>query len=128
MISQSDMHQGGCPQHLLKKDLPPVAEALCLYPGGTIGVTQQEYRGATYITMQSAGASVAVIWEDWQKILPWIQEGYFSTPIFPAGMGGGQPNLVSTPSNPASSLYPLYVRTLEKLQELFPEDYPISPL
>lgn len=129
MASRMNTYQGHAPLPLLKKDLPPVAKALCMYPGGGIGATQQEHNGVTYIMLQGTGVNVFVLWGDWLKIVPWVKLGYFNTPIFPAGVPGSQvTGALEDPSNPSSCRYPFYLRTLEKLQELFPHDYPISDL
>ena len=106
-----------------------MASALVLYPEGNIIATRQEFRGVPYMSLLGSSVDVAVLYTDWLKILPWIECGYFCSQIYPASVPNGHvdpPNV--DPSDPTSVQYPLYLRTLEKLQELFPNDYPISEL
>ena len=129
MDSRLETVQGRRPMALLKKDLPPVAKAIVLYSEGTVLATQYEFRGVPYVSLVGAEVDIAVVYSDWFRILPWIENGYFSAPIYPASVPNGHVDReTADPSNPTSVQYPLYLRTLEKLQELFPKDYPISNL
>ena len=82
--------------------------------------------GVEYVQLQGSGVDLVVLSEDWDIILPLVKAGYFSDPIYPAAVYGTTSK--DDPSSEASPRHFLYQRTLLKLQELFPQDYPTPRL
>jgi hypothetical protein len=118
---------GHRPHRLLKKDLPEVAKALAMFPD--VQVSRDIRGGVEYVHLIGIGVDVLVMAEDWALIFPLIQAGFFNDAIYPAALRGVlQPALGVDPSSEGSYRYPLYQRTLLKLQELFPQDYPVPKL
>ncbi len=118
---------GHRPHRLLKKDLPEVAKALAMYPALQVGRDIQG--GVEYIRLFGIGVDVLIMSEDWALIFPLVQAGFFNDAIYPAAiLRGLNPSDGVDPSSEASCRHPLYVRTLQKLQELFPQDYPVPRL
>jgi len=120
-----------------------------------------------FVRIKHDDGDVVIMWEDWSKILPYIMDGYFSTPMVATAIGpdsasvqkpvsgtdylrlvekareGFDAGIFSVYTGPPSdelialgnksvrdgSLVgdkSMYQRILDKLTELFPEDFPIS--
>jgi hypothetical protein len=118
---------GHRPHRLLKKDLPELAKALVTFPYVQVG---RDIRGGVeYVQFLGNGVDLVVMVEDWARIFPLVQAGYFCDPIYPAAIQHTlHPSPADDPSTEASPRHMPYTRALLKLQELFPEDYPIPRL
>ena len=118
---------GHRPHRLLKKDLPELAKALVLFPYVQVG---RDVRGGVeYVQLQGVGVDMVVMSEDWNQIFPLIEAGFFCDPIYPSAIIRVlRPDPQDDPSRESSARFPAYRKALEKLQELFPEDYPIPRL
>lgn len=115
---------GHRPERLRKKDLPELAKALVLYPFLQVG--RDRKGGVEYIQMLGVGVDLIILSEDWEQIVPLLEAGFFSDPVYPAGvlrtLRADDPR--DDPSRESSPRYPAYTRALLKLQELFPQDFP----
>jgi len=118
---------GHRPHRLLKKDLPELAKALVLFPYVQVG---RDVRGGVeYVQLQGVGVDMVVLSEDWDRIFPLIEVGYFSDAVYPAAvlhLLRAEPQ--DDPSLESAARHPAYLKALAKLQELFPADYPIPRL
>lgn len=114
---------GRRPSRLRQQDLPDVAFALTVLARRLVPVRvdSADLTGAKVITLTSEWFAVAVLLEDWLKIEPHIQEGFFSPVLYPVpGLG--------RPSSDQLARDPLYNRILSVLTLEFPDSYPTSDL
>jgi hypothetical protein len=109
------------PGRLLRSHLPDVARAIVQFSTGSTQVAREFLNGLEYVRFDGA-TTVVVLAEDWDRILPYIRDGYFMSSCWPT------PRVVTTgrddPSLEASPNRALYDRVLATLQVLFPSDYP----
>lgn len=78
------------------------------------------------MTLDCGGNGVVnVLWSDWQKIMPYLKDGFFNKQIVPAP---SVPYLQPTPFMDMALVditdRALYYRVLGTLQQLFPNTYP----
>lgn len=121
---------GERPHRLRKSDLPIVAVAI-------IAIVRQQgvarsgvFKNVPYVRLSGQGFDLSVLGEDWEKILPFIQDGTFNPSLVPVAAVAGylhpeEQNNVAT-LDVRDRLF--YERVLYTLQGLFPDDYPTSNL
>ena len=118
---------GQRPSHLRKQDLPTVAMAITAYVRG-YPVLAGPVTTATVNLMvfRSDAFEVAVLWDDWEKIDPYVRSDYFSPLKYPASAGYNvlDPSVAFNLSTIQAD--PLYKRVLDVLTLLFPAAYPAA--
>lgn len=123
MDSRLASYDGVRPVPLLRSDLEPIARAIADAQDGKAQIVVSNLKGDRFIGLRGNGYFVAVLMDDWAKILPFLKDGFFQaveysiphrTDQFMPGPSDQEPGPV----------YPLYQRILLKLQELFPRDWP----
>jgi len=118
---------GQRPSHLRQQDLPAVAMAITTYVRGyPVAAGPLTTDTVRVMTFKSDFFEVAVLWDDWMKIDPYVRDGVFSPTLFPvsAGYQLSEPRVTLNPSMVQSD--PLYKRVLYVLTLLFPVSYPKS--
>lgn len=118
---------GQRPSHLRQQDLPAVAMAITTYVRGyPVAAGSLTTDTVRVMTFKSDFFEVAVLWDDWMKIDPYVRDGVFSPTLFPvsAGYQLSEPRVTLNPSMVQSD--PLYKRVLYVLTLLFPVSYPKS--
>lgn len=118
------------PHHIRKSDCPLVARAIIsvirLQGKARVGV----YQNMPYVRLTGTGFDVSILGEDWEKILPYIQDGTLNPSLVPASpkVGYINPDVQYSSSTLDSKDPRFYDRVLYILEGLFPEDYPTSNL
>lgn len=116
---------GQRPSHLRQQDLPAVATAITAYVRG-YPVSAGPLTTATVRLMvfKSDVFDVAVLWDDWLKIDPYVRSDDFSPIKYPlaAGYALSEPRVTINLSMIQAD--PLYKRVLDVLTLLFPAAYP----
>lgn len=116
---------GKRPSRLRRQDLPTVAMAITTYVRGyPVAAGPLTTETVHVMTFKSDLFEVAVLWDDWMKIDPYVRDGAFSPTLFPvsAGYQLSDPRVTINPSMVRSD--PLYKRVLNVLTLLFPDEYP----
>ena len=83
-----------------------------------------------YVRLLGRGFDVSILGSDWQKIMPYIQDGTFNPTLVPTAPQTGylNPNIQYDSATLDDRDQLFYERVLHILQGLFPEDYPTSNL
>lgn len=111
------------PGRLLQSNLPDVAKAIVLHLTGGTDVVRDFQGGLEYVRF-TGQVSVVVLASDWDLVLPYLRDGYFEPSIYPTPRTVVRDPMRDDPTLETSPYRALYDRTLSKLQELFPDDYP----
>lgn len=99
---------GGSRLHLQNEaDLPNLASALASLVTGRAKVVAIGPANTPYVRISGLGVEALVLKEDWIKLLPLIESGFFSTPVRPRG----------TPFDATN--HTLYERVLANIQIVF---------
>lgn len=117
------------PKRLRRQDLPPVAKAIVSFirkqSHASVGVSQN----LAYVWLRGNDPGVVVLKEDWEKILPYIEDGTFSPTQLPVPrICPLDPRVTYDDATLDWQDAYLYKRVLVVLQGLFPEEYPTSDL
>lgn len=118
---------GRRPSRLRRQDLPEVATAITAYSRGypvTAGFSSDG--NLRFMVFESDVFKVAVLWDEWLKIEPYVREGVFSPSLYPVSAGYAllDPRQTLNPATVQSD--PLYKRVLDVLTLLFPDSYPTA--
>lgn len=83
-----------------------------------------------YIRLIGRGFDLSILGEDWEKILPFVQDDTFNPMVVPASacVGYLDPKEHFDSATLDEADRPFYERVLFTLQQLFPDDYPTSNL
>lgn len=100
-------------RNLRRTDLPALAAAIVAFNGNRAQASSDITRNIRYVRFLGEGVDVIVLWQDWEKVLPYVESGYFSPFVYPTTTG------TSTVPDKA-----LYDRVLAVLQSLFTRDFP----
>lgn len=121
---------GERPHHLLRTDLPVVARAIVAVVRKQGHARAGVLRQVPYVRLLGRDFDLSILGSDWEKILPYIQDGTFDPIIVPASPQTGylspDTQYDSATLDDRDSLF--YERVLRILQGLFPGDYPTSNL
>lgn len=116
---------------LRREDLPDVALAIVAANRGQCSPQRVFFRGTEVVDFRAPGIfSVVVLASDWDKLLPYIQQGYFS-PILVASQpstGYTRPDVWKSLSLLGVSSPSFYHYVLGILQKEFTDTYPTSML
>ncbi len=121
---------GGRPHNIRKSDCPLLARAIIAVVRGqartTIGVVQS----VRYVRLTGQDFDLAVLGEDWEKILPFIQDSTFNPALYPVVSRTGylDPMIHYDTASLDVRDVRFYERVLAILEEQFPDDYPTSNL
>lgn len=121
---------GGRPHNIFKSDCPLVARAIVAVVRHQARVGIGVYRNMRFVRLTGQDFDMAVLGEDWEKILPFIQDGTFDPSLVPVAPQVGYINPAvhyDTATLDARDIR-FYERVLYILEGLFPEDYPTSNL
>lgn len=98
---------------LRKPDLPAVAEALLAALHKRAWIDKGSFGDDLFVRIKHDGGDVVIMGDDWAKIVPYIQSGFFSPPMVPVAPA---PARQST-QKPVS--VPDYARLVRKAREGF---------
>lgn len=92
--------------------------------------TSGVYRGLSYVHITGQGLDISVLGEDWEKILPFIQDGSFDPALVPVSARVGYLHPERHYDAPTLDTQDVlfYERVLSILQDIFTDDYPTSDL
>jgi hypothetical protein len=88
------------------------------------------YRNVPYVRLTGKDLNLTILGEDWEKILPFIQDGTFNPVLVPTSshVGWLHPDRHFDSASLDARDPRFYERVLHILQGLFPDDYPTSNL
>jgi hypothetical protein len=113
------------PSHLRREDLPEVATAITAYLRGfSVTVGPVDVAGVRRMVLRGPTFNVAVLWDDWAKIDPYIRDDTFSSIKHPTIVGYTFFNPLVSLDPATVGQDPLYRRVLDVLTLLFPDTYP----
>lgn len=98
---------------LRKPDLPAVANALLAAIRKQAWIDKGEFGGDYFVRIKHEDGDVVIMFDDWVKILPYIQNGFFSTPMVATPVGPDNPD--TQKPVPATD----YLGLIEKAREGF---------
>jgi hypothetical protein len=117
------------PKRLRQQDLPPVAKAIVAVIRKKSRASVGVHQNLSYVWLRGDDPGVVVLKEDWEKILPYIEDGTFDPTQTPVPrVVPLDPNVMYDEATIDLQDSYLYSRVLVVLRQLFPEKYPTSDL
>lgn len=116
------------PGRLRRQDLPLVARALVSLFRRQAQLRTGITKNVGYVRIETSEFKVQILQEDWVKILPSIKNDFLNQAVFRTQVDTPvlYPDRDRDPSIIDRTDQQYYTRTLQLLQELFPEAYPTS--
>ena len=124
MDNRLSLYGGQRISRLRQEDLPTIAYVLTaiLKRHTKVGIQRSELTGPPLISFTSDVFHVSLLLEDWQKIEPYVKEGFFNTVQYPVAQA--YPESRRVPEEIRKD--PLYSRILSVLTLEFPDSYPTT--
>ncbi len=114
---------------LRRSDVPLVAKAIVGHIRGQYQASRSFVHNTGIIRIWGGDLEVVVRAEDWEKIIPYLRDGYFNPQLFPTNpLYTTSSKVHMDPATLDLDDPELYQRVLGVLETLFPDDYPTSDL
>jgi len=107
-------------------DLPVVAKAIVAFTRRHAKSAEYVRHGVGFVRLYGVGVDVNVLVSDWNKIVPYLQDGSWNPVATPVAWPLAAPNAEASIADTDDP--DLYRRVLQTLELLFTEDFPTSRL
>ena len=119
---------GQRPTRITRNDTPNLASAILAFLRKQASIETGSRYGVTYTWIHGVGINLTVRGDDWIKVLPFIQDGFFDTTLVPTSTQGTvlDPTVYFDGSVLDRHDLELYSRIKVVLDTLFPTYFPTS--